>query len=131
MLFEQKQKERDEQIGSEVRYQLERWLVLQVIDHHWKEHLLMMEDLREGIGFRGYAQRNPEHEYKIESHKMFDDMLEKVKIDFIKQLMQLKVVLNTLQEHEKTAAQKKTPEKKQKSGTKILTPFDNEVEHTT
>src|SRR5207244_126129 len=56
---------------------LERWVVLQVIDKQWKDHLLAMDYLKEGIGLRGYGQKNPLNEYKREAFEMFVAMTER------------------------------------------------------
>ncbi len=91
-LFEQKQRDRDQQIGPEVRHQLERALVLQVIDHHWKEHLLGMDQLRDGIGLRGYGQKDPLAEYKREGYDMFSGMMNLIKSDALERLFKVQVV---------------------------------------
>ena len=91
-LFEQTQKERDGQIGPEVRHQIERALVLQVIDHHWKEHLLGMDQLRDGIGLRGYGQKDPLAEYKREGYDMFSGMMDLIKNDALERLFKVQVV---------------------------------------
>jgi len=91
-LFEQKQQERDQQIGPDVRHQLERALVLQVIDHHWKEHLLGMDQLRDGIGLRGYGQKDPLAEYKREGYDMFSGMMDLIKSDALERLFKVQVV---------------------------------------
>ena len=91
-LFKQRQREREEQIGSELRSQLERSLVLQVIDHHWKEHLLGMDQLRDGIGLRGYGQKDPLTEYKREGFDMFVAMMDRIKSDSLERLFKVQVV---------------------------------------
>jgi len=91
-LFEQKQQERESQIGPDVRRQLERALVLQVIDHHWKEHLLGMDQLRDGIGLRGYGQKDPLAEYKREGYDMFSSMMDRIKSDSLERLFKVQVV---------------------------------------
>jgi preprotein translocase subunit SecA len=69
---------------------LERFLVLQMIDKHWKDHLLAMDHLKEGIGLRGYGQKNPLNEYKREAFEMFVDMTERVKTDISEHLFKVK-----------------------------------------
>lgn len=91
-LFTQRQREREEQIGFEIRSQLERSLVLQVIDHHWKEHLLGMDQLRDGIGLRGYGQKDPLAEYKREGFDMFAAMMDRIKSDALERLFKVQVV---------------------------------------
>lgn len=104
-----------QQIPADQRDMVEKTLLLQIIDHNWKEHLLTIEDLREGIGFRSYAQKNPEHEYKIEAHALFSDMLERVRETYISQILNLEV--QTDPGHAEPAPQ-------QQIGNRMLTPFD-------
>ena len=61
--------------GVEQMRGFEKWLILQVLDHHWKEHLLAMDHLRQSVGLRGYAQKQPIQEYKRESFELFERML--------------------------------------------------------
>ena len=79
------------QLPEDALHDCEKQILLQIIDVHWKEHLLLMEDLRESIGLRSYAQRNPEHEYKIESYNLFKDMLNRINSDYISHLLRLRV----------------------------------------
>ncbi|MCB2180569.1 MAG: preprotein translocase subunit SecA [Desulfobulbaceae bacterium] len=67
------------ELGEENMRQLERIVLLQIVDTHWKDHLLSMDHLKEGIGLRGYGQKNPLDEYKKEGFKMFTEMIERVK----------------------------------------------------
>jgi len=70
-------------VGSEVMRQLEKAVMLQVLDEQWKEHLSNVDHLRQGIHLRGYAQKNPKQEYKREAFEMFSDMLDSVKHDTV------------------------------------------------
>jgi preprotein translocase subunit SecA len=63
--------------------QVERELLLQVMDNLWKEHLAAMDHLRQGIHLRGYAQKNPKQEYKRESFEMFSELLDRIQRDYI------------------------------------------------
>ncbi len=65
--------------GEEQMLSFEKYLVLQILDHHWKEHLLAMDHLRQSVGLRGYAQKQPIQEYKRESFELFEGMLDKVR----------------------------------------------------
>jgi preprotein translocase subunit SecA len=67
------------EIGEPVMRQIEKAVMLQQLDHNWKEHLAAMDYLRQGIHLRGYAQRNPKQEYKREAFEMFGLMLDQVK----------------------------------------------------
>ena len=73
--------EKEEQIGSENLTQIERYVMLQHIDYLWKDHLLNMDHLREGVGLRGYAQKDPLREYTREGFDMFTLMMDKFKMD--------------------------------------------------
>jgi len=72
-------REREQGIGTEEMRQLERIVMLQTVDNLWKDHLLSMDHLKEGIGLRGYAQQNPLIVYKKEGFEMFQDMIARVK----------------------------------------------------
>ncbi len=83
-------KERD--IPAEILRQLEKLILLQVIDHHWKEHLLGMDHLRDGIGLRGYGQKDPLIEYKREGFDMFSRLMERVQSDTLERLFRIQEV---------------------------------------
>lgn len=70
---------------------IEKSLLLQCLDHHWKDHLQAMDHLRQGINLRGYAQKNPIQEFKREALSLFMDMLDSLKRDIITMLMHLVV----------------------------------------
>ena len=65
---------KDERLGGEGMRSYERWSILQIIDAAWKRHLLVMDHLKEAIGFRGYGQKDPLVEYKRESYEYFEQM---------------------------------------------------------
>jgi preprotein translocase subunit SecA len=71
--------DREAAVGSEEFRQLERLIMLQTVDNLWKDHLLSMDHLKEGIGLRGYAQQNPLIVYKKEGYELFQDMIDRVK----------------------------------------------------
>ena len=77
--------------GSEALRQFEKQLMLQILDQHWKDHLHQMDQLRQGIHLRGYAQKNPKQEYKREAFALFENMLESVKRETIRVLSQVQV----------------------------------------
>ena len=82
MIFEaagKRYEEREAAIGADEFRQLERVVMLQTVDSLWKDHLLSMDHLKEGIGLRGYAQQNPLIVYKKEGFELFQDMIERVK----------------------------------------------------
>ena len=75
---------REQQLGAELVRDLERWVLLQLIDVDWREHLLNMDYLREGIHLRALGQKDPLSEYRLEGHKMFDEMMENVTREFVR-----------------------------------------------
>jgi preprotein translocase subunit SecA len=77
-------RERESKYGPELMRQIERSLMLQFLDHHWREHLGSLDHLRQGIHLRGYAQKNPKQEYKREAFELFSDMLDRIKQDVVK-----------------------------------------------
>jgi preprotein translocase subunit SecA len=81
-----------ERNGEEQMRQLERMILLQMVDTHWKEHLLNMDHLKEGIGLRGYGQKNPLDEYKKEGFNLFMAMIETVKEQTVGTLMRVQIV---------------------------------------
>ena len=85
-------KKQDEVNGAETQRQIEKLILLQVVDSHWKDHLLSMDHLKEGIGLRGYGQKNPLNEYKREGFDLFKNMVETVKSQTISSLMRVRVV---------------------------------------
>jgi preprotein translocase subunit SecA len=84
-------KNRVDDIGAELMRDVEKKVMLHQLDHHWKEHLASMDHLRQGIGLRSYAQKNPKQEYKREAFEMFGIMLEQVKHDSISILSRIRV----------------------------------------
>jgi preprotein translocase subunit SecA len=73
--------------GMEQRvHHAERYIMLQILDGHWREHLSALDHLRQGIHLRGYAQKNPKQEYKREAFELFGTMVESVKLEIIKTL---------------------------------------------
>ena len=83
--------EKEEAVGAEQMRGFEKWLVLQILDHHWKEHLLAMDHLRQSVGLRGYAQKNPIQEYKHESYALFSSMLGKIRRETVISLFRVEV----------------------------------------
>lgn len=82
---------KEQQVGPAVMRQLEKAIMLQSLDSHWKEHLAQMDQLRQGIHLRGYAQKNPKQEYKREAFELFSDMLEALKIEVISLLCKVRI----------------------------------------
>ncbi len=83
--------EKEAQAGPAVVRHFEKAVMLQILDGAWKEHLAAMDYLRQGIGLRGYAQKDPRQEYKKEAFQMFTDMLERIKHEVLVVLTKVQV----------------------------------------
>ena len=101
-------KEKEDRVGSELMRRLEKDIMLRVLDNRWKEHLAAMDYLRQGIGLRGYAQKNPKQEYKREAFGMFQEMLEQIKNETISLIARAE--LPTLEEIRAMEAAQQVPE---------------------
>jgi preprotein translocase subunit SecA len=78
--------------GAEASFrQYERYVMLQILDGHWREHLAALDHLRQGIHLRGYAQKNPKQEYKREAFELFGAMVEAVKLEVVKTLTAVEI----------------------------------------
>ena len=82
--------EKEQKIGADDLRMIEKEQLLRVLDHHWREHLVMLEHLRSVIGLRGYAQRDPLNEYKSEAFQLFDGLLNQLRVDVTKLLGQMR-----------------------------------------
>jgi preprotein translocase subunit SecA len=78
------------QMPQELRDQAEKWILLETIDHAWRMHLQNIDQLREGIGLRGYGQKNPLIEYKKESFYEFERMMEQIKWDIVQRVFRMR-----------------------------------------
>ncbi len=83
--------EKEQEIGPEIMRHLERVFMLQAVDHQWKDHLLAMDHLKEGIGLRGYGQKDPLIEYKKEGFDMFEEMKLRIVETTVESLFRIKV----------------------------------------
>jgi len=86
-----KYQEKEDLVGADIMRQTERMIMLQVIDDQWKDHLLSMDHLKEGIGLRGYGQKDPLVEYKKESYVLFQDMMDRIEDETIRYLFFLQI----------------------------------------
>ncbi len=84
-------KQKEEIVGAEELRRFEKYVLLQVLDTHWKEHLAAMDYLRQSINLRAMAQKNPKQEYKRESFEMFSEMLEQIKLEVIGTLSRVEI----------------------------------------
>ena len=82
---------KESEIGSDMMRQVERMILLSVIDSKWKDHLYNMDLLRESVGLRAYGQKDPLVEYKREAHAMFQDMIERIKEDVTEYIFRVQV----------------------------------------
>jgi preprotein translocase subunit SecA len=82
---------KEQEIGTETFRYLERMIMLQVLDTQWKDHLLSMDHLKEGVGLRGYGQRDPLVEYKREAFDIFADLSDRVSSEVIARLMKVQI----------------------------------------
>jgi preprotein translocase subunit SecA len=87
--LEEKYDEKEKKVGVDLMRQYERHILLQIIDHAWKDHLLAMDHLKDGIGLRAYGQKDPLVEYKRESFDMFGLMRERIENDAVRFLFLL------------------------------------------
>ncbi|KAI94992.1 preprotein translocase subunit SecA [Rhodomicrobium udaipurense JA643] len=78
-------------VGSENMRQIEKAILLQTLDHLWREHIVSLEHLRQAVGLRGYAQRDPLHEYKSEAFQIFESMLSRLRREVTGQLMHVQL----------------------------------------
>ena len=83
---------REQANGPEQMRQLERMVLLQILDTLWKEHLLQMDRLKEGIGLRGYGQKNPLLEYKKEGYTLFAKLMQAINQHTVSNLMRIQIV---------------------------------------
>ncbi|MDC1170385.1 preprotein translocase subunit SecA, partial [Candidatus Pelagibacter sp.] len=97
--FNNSRKERTKILGEKRSKEIEKRILLQSIDINWKSHIQYLEQLRQVIGLRSYGQRDPLIEYKKEAFDLFSNLLEKLKLDYITVLMNLKVIKQPRQEN--------------------------------
>ena len=90
--FESVRNERVKLLGENQSKEIEKRILLQAIDLNWKSHIQYLEQLRQVIGLRSYGQRDPLIEYKKEAFELFSNLLEKLKLDYVTILINLKVV---------------------------------------
>jgi len=96
--LEAKMAEKAESYGQQVMNLAEKSLLLQILDQVWKEHLLALDHLRQGIGLRAYAQRDPLNEYKREAFELFEDLLNRLREQVVSVLAHLELRISTPEE---------------------------------
>ncbi len=107
-------------IGEDI-LNIEKQVMLQILDTFWKEHLALMDQLRQGIHLRAYAQKNPKQEYKRESFSLFEELLENVKYEVIKFLSNIEVT----RENESILMARQLKEKAEKESLDFHHPSDS------
>ncbi|MCD4782814.1 MAG: preprotein translocase subunit SecA [Candidatus Eremiobacteraeota bacterium] len=90
---------KEDRLGPELMRIMEQWTVLRIVDEKWMDHLARMDDLREGIGLRGYGQRDPLVEYINESHKYFETMNQSIRSDAVKFLFRAYISPEAVEAH--------------------------------
>jgi len=88
---QQRYEAREREFGPTVMQDLQNYILLQSVDSHWKDHLLNMDHLKEGIGLRGYGQQDPLVAYKREAHQVFQEMIERVKEETVRLLFHIQI----------------------------------------
>ena len=107
--FKKTREERIKLLGNNESQEIEKRIFLQTIDLNWKSHIQYLEQLRQVIGLRSYGQRDPLIEYKKEAFDLFENLLNKLKLDFLTILMNLKVVDSTNKKSENIEPNKIDP----------------------
>ena len=90
--FDEFRSKRSKSLTETANLELEKRIFIQTIDFLWRSHLQYLEHLRQVVGLRGYAQKDPLQEFKREAFKLFEDLLNKIKIDFITFLNNIEIV---------------------------------------
>ena len=107
--FKESRDERIKLLGENQSKEIEKRIFLQSIDMNWKSHIQYLEQLRQVIGLRSYGQRDPLIEYKKEAFELFENLLNKLKLDYVTILMNLKVVVSPKETVEKIKPAKIDP----------------------
>ena len=100
LIFLDSRNERVKLLGDKKAQEIEKGIFLQTIDSNWKSHIQYLEQLRQVIGLRSYGQRDPLVEYKKEAFDLFENLLNKLKIDYVTILINLKVIEKPIKEKE-------------------------------
>ena len=122
-------RDKEKRYGTEVMGYVMKMIMLQAIDTHWKDHLLAMDHLKEGIGLRGYGQKDPIREYQREGYEMFMDMVYRIKDDTLEKLSVVQIqteddvsMMRAQQERDYEMSRgedRKTPETVRRKGKKV------------
>lgn len=110
---------REQEMGAEVMRQLEKALLLRIIDQKWMDHIDAMDQLRNGISLRAYGQKDPLVEYKFEAYEAFQSMVYSIKEDVVRYILRLKVVQNPEERKISTSHNEETVKKPVRRDKKI------------
>ncbi|MEA3361815.1 MAG: preprotein translocase subunit SecA [Thermodesulfobacteriota bacterium] len=117
--------EKEEDFTSPVMDHLMRILLLQTIDSQWKDHLLSVDHLKEGIGLRGYGQKNPKEEYKREAYSLFMEMMSRVREEVLQKIFRIQLA------REEDIEELETQQRKQKMSMNRIDGDENQVKKPT
>ena len=106
-VYKNKRNKRIQLIGDKENNEIEKKILIQIIDFSWRSHLQYLEELRQVIGLRSYGQKDPLAEFKKEAFGLFEGLLEKIKTDVIKFILNLNIVISEKKEEETEEAPKK------------------------
>ena len=81
----------EQEFGPEMWPDMQKWVMLKHVDHQWKDHLLGMDHLKEGIGLRGYGQREPLKEYQREGFELFEEMIDRIRNETVRELFRIRL----------------------------------------
>ncbi|MEK6583154.1 MAG: preprotein translocase subunit SecA [Nitrospirota bacterium] len=112
---------KEAEIGSDMARYIEKMIMLQVVDTQWKDHLLGMDHLKEGIGLRGYGQRDPLTEYKKEAFDVFAEMTDRISIEVLSRIFKIQI--------KKEEGLKEIPKKQKLNYNKIGSPEGQQTVH--
>ena len=107
--FKENREERIKLLGEKQAKEIEKRIFLQSIDMNWKSHIQYLEQLRQVIGLRSYGQRDPLVEYKKEAFSLFENLLEKLKLDFVTILLNIKVIEKPIEDQKRMSQKKIDP----------------------
>ena len=102
-------RQKRDEVGAEVMGQVEKAIVLQTLDHYWREHLAALTQLRQGIHWRSYAQKDPMQEYEREAFALFEHFLQQVKRGTVEKLMTVQITVDSAQTLQDQAQQTSMP----------------------
>jgi preprotein translocase subunit SecA len=116
-ILEANHAQKEESLGAKTLRNVEKTFMLRALDHNWKEHLAAMDYLRQGIHFRGYAQKDPKQEYKREAFEMFTNLLETIKFEVVGLLFKIPIDAGEIQsEYDSNSAAAQIPSREVEHG---------------